>query len=107
MRCSSGLGDCNGGYFNGAPFRCSKCKRMPDGAPQPPELCEYCRVMHVPYDECPSVDEAGAIALMALQKLAGVEAPKEEALKGWRAMTEGDRKKAMEAYKLVIVDKAA
>lgn len=106
MRCMSGVGDCNGGWMNGKPFRCSKCRLMPDGSTEPPVLCAECRVMHAPQASCPTDDEAGAIAIMALQKKVGIEEPKEEALAGWARMTASEREKTLMAYRIVVAPAA-
>lgn len=100
-RCTEG-GDCNGGYMRGTPFRCTKCKRMPNDEPQPPMLCGTCCVMHVPYETCPSVDEAGVIAIIALQKAVGITETHEDALEGWKEMSLEERANTLAAYRVVV-----
>lgn len=63
--------------------------------------------MHAPQASCPSIAEAGAIAIMALQKTVGIEEPQDAALAGWARMNEHEREQTLRAYKMVIASKAA
>jgi hypothetical protein len=46
-----------------------------------------------------TIEEKGVAAIIYLQKMAGIDEPREQALKGWRAMSKHDQDFTVKFYK--------